>query len=219
MNSFRFALLLISVIQVSPEALGQIHFQKRELEFWPSYQESSVMGRFIFANVGDYPVTVIRVETICDCTTTRLSKKVFEPGESGEIFATLAFEGRQGTMQRPVFIHTDDKSKKKIALLLKANIPLLARVKPLAIFWKRGEEPEPKTVNVRFVTDSPTRLLSVDKRGNSVTTRIREIKEGREYEVVVTPKSTSKKFRTHLTLVSDFPFEERKKVKVYAFVH
>ncbi|MDP6359271.1 MAG: DUF1573 domain-containing protein [Planctomycetota bacterium] len=218
MNCFRFSLLLVSFVQFLPNASGQLQFQRNELEFWPSYQESSVMGRFSFANVGDYPVTVTRVETVCNCTVTRMAKKMYEPGEGGEIFATLAFQGRQGTMQRPVFVHTDDRSKKKITLNLKAHIPLLAEVKPLAVFWRRGEQRTPKTMRIKFVTESPTRLIRVDKKSDAVSTKIKEIKKGREYEVVVTPSSTSKKFKSSLTLVTDFPFEERKKVKVYAMV-
>jgi len=199
-------------------ASGQLQFQKKQIEFWPSYQDGSVVGRFVFANVGDYAVTIKKLETTCNCTTTRLTQKTYQPGEVGEVLATLDFENNQGPMLRPVFVHTDDPLQQKITLSVKAQVPLLAEIKPMAAFWKRGEKAIPKSIRVKFVPAAPIHLLKVQSKTSAVTTQIKTIKEGREYEVLIVPASTDAKFKASLDLVTDFSFGERNKVRVYAFV-
>ncbi|MDA1141955.1 MAG: DUF1573 domain-containing protein [Planctomycetota bacterium] len=200
------------------DAASQIQFQKRQIEFWPSYQEGSVIGRFVFANIGDYAVTIKKLETTCNCTTTRLARKTYQPGEIGEIVATVDFENGQGLMLRPVLVHTDDPMRQKISLSIKAQVPLLAEIKPMAVFWKRGEKPIPKSILVNFVPAAPIHLLEVQTKTSAVTTRIKTIEEGRKYEVLIVPTATDAKFQASLDLVTDFSFEERNKVRVYAFV-
>jgi len=197
---------------------GQLQFQKRQIEFWPSYQEGSVAGRFVFANVGDYAITIKKLETTCNCTTARLTRKTYQPGELGEILATLDFENRQGTMVRPVFVHTDDPMRQKITLSIKAEVPLLAEIKPMAVFWKRGGKPTAKRVRVKFIPAAPVHLIEVRTKSAAVTTQIKVIKKGREYEVSIVPVATDVKFKASLDLVTDFTFEERNKVRIYAFI-
>jgi hypothetical protein len=217
-NYLRNALLLISFITWTRVATGQLQFQKDQIEFWPSYQEGSVIGRFVFANAGDYPVSIKKLETTCNCTTTRLSQKTYQPGEVGEILATLDFENRQGPMIRPIFVHTDDPTKQKITLSMKAQIPLLASIKPMAVFWKRGDKPKPKKIRIKFVPDSPIHLLEVKTKSKAIAAAFKTINKGREYEVTITPASTEAKFKASLDLVTDFSFRERNTVRVYAVV-
>ena len=53
---------------------------------------------FAFRNIGDDPVTIMRVTSSCGCTTPRLDKRTYAPSESGAI--TARFEIGQRSITR-----------------------------------------------------------------------------------------------------------------------
>src|SRR4051794_15182142 len=49
-----------------------------------------VKHRFLFRNEGNQPLQIFEVKTTCGCTVAELSKKVFGPGEVGNLDVVLS---------------------------------------------------------------------------------------------------------------------------------
>ncbi|MBI4027385.1 MAG: DUF1573 domain-containing protein, partial [Verrucomicrobia bacterium] len=85
-------------------ALAQLSWENKLLDFHPTYAEKSVSGAFAFKNAGNYPVKILSVQSNCGCTTTKLDKNLYEPGESGQIVATFTIGQRIGFQQKDILV-------------------------------------------------------------------------------------------------------------------
>jgi len=74
-----------------------------------------------FVNGGDSQLTVTRVQPTCGCTTVKLQKTVFEPGEGEEITLNFSPKG-SGAQTKYVKIHTTDPTSAVTNLTIKANV-------------------------------------------------------------------------------------------------
>lgn len=68
---------------------AHLGFDKREHNFGKVFTNEPVTTTFTFTNNSDVPVVIERVRTSCGCTTTKLEKLRFEPGEGETIEATI----------------------------------------------------------------------------------------------------------------------------------
>ena len=74
-----------------------------------------------FVNAGDSQLKVSRVQPTCGCTTVKLQKTVFEPGEGEEITLNFSPKG-SGQQTKYVKIHTTDPTSPVTNLTIKANV-------------------------------------------------------------------------------------------------
>lgn len=93
---------------------------------------------FPFRNGGARPVTITSIESSCGCTTARLTKSTYAPGESGEVRALFEFEDRIGPQQKVLTVHTDD-AKVATQLVLRVDIPEAYLVEPRVLQWTATE--------------------------------------------------------------------------------
>ncbi len=126
------------------------------------------------------------------------------PGEKGEITATFNIGGRTGLQMKTVAVVTDDPKSPNTTLTLKAILPQMLTVNPTFVFWKGGEEPKPKTINIKGGSDFVVKNVKVTPSNPEFTTSV-EPSGASEWKVSVQPKSTDKGMAGTLTIVPDSP--------------
>ena len=72
------------------------------------------------------------------------------PGDKGEITAMLNIGTCIGTQVKTVTVETDEATNQKTVLTLKAEIPQQLEITPNFVFWKQGDKPDTKTINVKI---------------------------------------------------------------------
>jgi len=77
---------------------------------------------FKFTNEGNDLLEIKRIKAACGCTTPTLSKKQYQPGESGIIKVTYRTGPGTGKTTKTVQVYTNDKNNSTATLTLKANI-------------------------------------------------------------------------------------------------
>lgn len=77
--------------------------------------------RFEFVNRGDRELRILEVKAGCGCTTTTLQKRVYAPGEAGEIGLVFSPQGT-GRQTKKVTVVTDDPLHQLTELSISANI-------------------------------------------------------------------------------------------------
>ena len=195
---------------------SELHWEKKHLKFQPKIEDTKVVAEFSFSNLTNKPVTVKQIRTICNCTVADLAKYTYQPGESGKIIVTFEFGKRQGLQKKPIFITTDNEEK-ETALIIEADIPKVAEVRPLAVWWKKGNK-DPKSVRFKTLSETPIRVTGIKVMGKEVQGKIMTIKEGREYEILITPVDTSKKLSLPIDIETDFPVKSRSVFRIYVIV-
>lgn len=113
---------------------------------------------FPFQNTGDKPVRILSLDPSCSCMSAAPDKFVYAPGEVGEIRVDLTLVGYSGSLRRSVAVTTDDAKSRFSDLTLKVEIPDVVVITPRFLFWRVGDQPEDKVVEV-VVTDPKTTTI------------------------------------------------------------
>jgi hypothetical protein len=91
---------------LSTVAQAQLSWEKTEVELNPAPGADSAVATFKYENKGTAKVHINNVRTSCGCTTAALAKNDVEPGEKGEIVATLKTGDRVGQQTKTVTVET-----------------------------------------------------------------------------------------------------------------
>ena len=167
--------------------------------------DSAVIAKYRFTNTGTEPVTIDSVRTSCGCTTATLTKKEYLPGESGEIEARFEVAGRVGHQEKAILVTTKDSPQTPTVLHLIANIPESVKITPEMVFWRVGEAPEPKTIEVSVSDDSPAEIVSVASSTPDVKATVEDALPGKKATIRVTPADTSHANNATLVIKTDYP--------------
>ncbi len=114
MTCIRKVLLLLVVIVllslVSREAMAapKIEFETMVHDYGKVDQKTKNPYTFKFKNVGDEPLEIKKVKPSCGCTAALISKKILEPGESGEIEVTFHSGNFKKDIRKTIYVETNE---------------------------------------------------------------------------------------------------------------
>jgi hypothetical protein len=206
-----WALALLAIPLACPAGLT---WKTNVQDFQCSPEEKSVDARFAFKNTGSTPITIKELHTSCGCTTARLDKKIYAPGESGEIVATYNFKGQTGALRKTVSVLTDD-TKEPMVLDIRVFRHEPFEVKPSLVYWRTGEPGEAKAVQL-VANGYPVHVKSVTSSNPLLAAAVQTVRDGERYTISITPKSTAQKEAGEITVTTDFPAASPRVYKIQA---
>jgi hypothetical protein len=198
-----FFILLLSVFAIS--AHGQLVFDQPEQAFKVKPEQESIVAKYRFTNSGKDSLKIENVQTSCGCTTAALKKTDYAPGESGEIEAKFTFGGRVGRQEKAILVSTSQAKEKPIVLRLVVDIQDQISIQPESVFWRVGEQPDTKKIEVTVADNAPVKILSVISDNPSIKAELSEVKPGKEYEIQITPTDVSKQGGATLLIHTNYP--------------
>ena len=184
-----------------------LRWDKPEQTFTVKPSDATVVAKYRFTNAGTEPVTIDSVRTSCGCTTATLTKKEYLPGESGEIEARFEVGGRVGHQEKAILVTTKDSPQAPAVLRLIVNIPESVKITPEMVFWRVGEAPEPKTIEVSVSEESPAKIVSVVSSEPGIKATVEDALPGKKATIRVTPTDTSHADHATLVIKTDYPAE------------
>jgi hypothetical protein len=92
------------------------------------------------------------------------------------------------------------------------------KVNPALVFWRTGEAPSPKTVQITAAPDRPVRVKEVTTSGPAFKATLQTIKAGEEYAISIVPTGTAGKQVGVINIETDFPPDAPRIYKVHARV-
>jgi hypothetical protein len=84
-------------------------------------------------------------------------------------------------------------------LTLKAEIPQQLEVTPNFVFWKQGDKPDEKTINVKVGKDFTVKHIKVTSSTPNFETKVEEAGNG-QFKINVKPQDTNKPVASMLTI-------------------
>lgn len=129
------ALAAAAVFLLSPAAVAQAKkpkavFKAVSHDFGKIKQGDVVTHEFVFANEGDAPLVVERVETTCGCTAALISEKKIAPGRQGRIKTTFDTRGYAGRLAKYIYLVSNDaeNGRRELSLVAEIEVPPSARI-------------------------------------------------------------------------------------------
>jgi hypothetical protein len=170
---------------------------------------------FPFRNPSAQSVTITAVESSCGCTTARLTKFAYGPGETGEIRAVFEFGDRSGPQQKVLTVHTND-SIVATHLVLRVDIPEAIVLERTVLEWNRAEATTAKTLFAR--TAGPeVELTKLGFDPAQVEARLTPAPAGGGYLITLRPLSTAAAQRQSVRIDATVAGQPRS-LPVYIFV-
>jgi len=197
MKTLIFALTLSIVASLTARA--ELKWDQTTIELHPAPNDKQAIGHFKYQNSGKTPVHFKSVHASCGCTTAQSQKEVVAPGDKGEITATFNIGDRTGTQVKTVTVETDEAANQKTVLTLKADIPQQLEITPNFVFWKQGDKPETKTINVKVGKDFTVKHIKVTSSTPDFETKVEDAGKG-QFKIDVKPQDTKKLVASMLTI-------------------
>lgn len=210
---FRAALAFLAL---ALPAAAQLQWENPWQNFVRSPEDGSIEVAFAFRNAGKTPVKIRSVKSSCGCTTTRLEKESYGPGEKGVVTAKFVFGDRRGPHRKLVTVKSDDGQVQELNLVVR--IEQLLTASPALVFWRRGEPAEPRRVQLTAGNGREVRVKGVTSSNPRVTVKLETVKEGAEYALMVRPADTTRKETAELIVQTDFPPDAPTACKIFARV-
>lgn len=194
-----------------------LKWKTRLIEEQAELSDEFMAGAFQFENTGSSPLEITKIKSSCGCTTTQLDKKLYLPGESGEIVATFEFEGRTGRQTKVVDVYVDGYEE-PVRLVMRTTIPRVLSIKPAYHTWKRGDPVEPKYSEISVEVEEAVSLTEVIASDSSMATELETIEPGKRYRLKLTPADTAEKTQIDIDVNTDFPPADPQSYRIRAVI-
>lgn len=199
--------LMVIQIFISTLAFGQLTFEAPDQIPKATPTQKEFNATYNFKNTGKMTITISKIKSTCACLPAELKKKIYKPGEEGKINAVLKFGTSKGKFVKSIFVSTIDETggRKLHTLKIGSVIPEFARLDRRFHSWKSGSKPEAKRYRMTVIHKDPITILKVDSSNPKWTATFKVIKTGREFEIWLTPPTTTEASRTALSIEVDYP--------------
>jgi hypothetical protein len=199
--------VLASGLIAGARAADALSWDRQAVDVTAEPNTTVVKHAFVFTNTGDQAVTIESVKTSCGCTTAKLEKKVYEPGESGTIEAemTVDVEGNGEPIRKTIYVIAKGAERTNYALTYGVTVPRYLEVTNDVLAWDQDAPATAQVVTVKVVYEQPIRITQATADKAGFTTKLEEVEKGRLYRLTVTPKSTADKAVVQIALQTDFP--------------
>lgn len=187
MPAFRLILLALTSSAI---AHAELTLGVPAIELKPKPEDEEVETTFKFRNKGDKTVKILGLESACSCLSAELDKAEYQPGEEGTGRASFKVSTFVGRHEKFVTVSTDDPKQSEWQINFILDVPAVVDIKPKTLQWFIGDEAKAKSCLVQFTGDEPMKIVKITATRENVSFDWKELKEGREYLVTVTPKTT-----------------------------
>lgn len=186
-----FVRIFLSILPFPALLNAGLTFPESKIVHEATLDESEYTGTFPFTNTGDKPVKIMEVNSSCGCTTALPSKRVFEPGESGEISATFTYGEREGKQVKSIRVETDDEKEARSFLTLEVNIPAVMEMSPSVVMWNRATETvfSAKEVTIESHLDEPIEIVDIVASSDLFSHDVKVIEKGKKFVVSIKPQN------------------------------
>ena len=209
-------IIYIALVYLPTSVYAGLQWENTTLDFQAELGDKKLSGTYKFTNTGKEDVVIDYVKAACGCTTTSLTKKVYAPGESGEIEATFTVGKKVGKQHKLITVVCNN-GVERYTLSINANIPQLLKIHPYALLWKKGDPLTSKKIDVKVMINDPVNITLISNSADFVS-KVETIEKGKHYTITVTPVSTAGIYRGNLTLKATYPKNTVTQVKLYAYV-
>lgn len=154
---------------------------------------------FKFTNTGVSLLKIVNVKVSAPCCVRyTLAKREYTPGESGALKVRYNASKYPGQVRHTVIVSSNDKSRPKVTLIVKARVALKVVHKPRELkLLLRGKNAGCPEIMLTSVDKQPFAIKSFSSPGNCITASFVSSKKATEF--VLQPKIDIERLKKHLS--------------------
>ena len=145
---------------------------------------------FEFKNSGSKPVTLLDVQTNCDCLEAGADQKIYAPGATGLIKARFTIGDRAGLHERIITLLTDE-SPDPVRLLVRLEVPDIAAIAPRSVVWQLHDVITEKILELTPTPGLEIAFTEVQATNEAFTASLETVAAGKHYRLHLKPRSTA----------------------------
>lgn len=182
--------LLCCLFAAAALPAAALEWKAQTLDFTTTPFQATQDAVFQFTNTGTKPVTILEVESNCDCLDAAADRQVYAPGSSGVITTSFHVGDRLGLYERRIKVVTDE-SPEPVRLLVRIEVPDLVVLTPRSVAWKLHEPAVEKSVDLAVIPGLQITFSRVQPTSGDFAARLETIEAGRRYRVYLKPPETA----------------------------
>ncbi len=223
-RTMKSVFLSLTVALLTPLLISAtLNFENDKIVYSATLDETEYTATFPFTNKGDTSIEILDVSSSCGCTTALPSKRVFAPGESGEISATFDYGGREGKQRKTIRVETNQAENERIFLTLEIDIPTVMSVSPSVVMWNRNTENEfaSKEVTIESHMEGALGIAEIVSSSDAFSHEVRVLEPGKKFAVAIKPENLPDKngiIRGTFIVKTSYSDPLKGTAKVYAIV-
>jgi hypothetical protein len=183
-------LLLASLLALTLQPGTALEWKALSLTFTTAPFQTTQEAVFEFTNTSTKPVTILGVESNCDCLDAAADRQVYAPGAQGVIRSRFTVGDRLGLYERPIKVTTDE-GPEPVRLLVRIEVPELVTLSPRSVAWNLHESSTEKSVDLEVVPGLQITFTRVQPTSGDFTARLETLEAGRRYRVHLKPPATT----------------------------
>ena len=148
-------------------------------------------------------------------------KLTYGPGEIGVLRAVFNIGNASGTVEKTISLWPDIDPATHPAnqsLNVRIHIPTLITLEPKTLKWDSGSKLEPQTLHIRIAEGKPIHVTAIQPSTEQFSCELKAIEQGRNYDLVVTPRDTTLLGLCVLRIVTDCEIQKHQIQQVFAVV-
>ncbi len=203
-------ILTISLLSLSTAMAERgLTFVRNKIPVTAAAEARKITVTYAFENKSKRTITIERYDSACSCLSAQIkgSKLVYKPGEKGVIRVDFELGTFAGTVEKTVMLWTTDDPDKSPSSVLTVvlTIPDLFQLTPKSLTWDQNGSKEPKVFKIKVNHTHPIHITGHSGTNKNFVYEIKTIRDGWEYELVVTPKDISVPAIGMIKLTTDSP--------------
>jgi hypothetical protein len=197
---------------------AKIEFDHRAYDFGPIGRTDTVQHEFAFKNVGEKPLKILGLDTMCMCVTAYTTKKEIAPGESASIVATVEPWKYDGVSPwKSVGITTNDPEQPVVNVTVAADIIDEAVLEPNVVVLPNIRQGQGAKAQVKLLQEGKKELqiVRIDTSSPKITVSASPLRDkglGYTLDITVSPDMPPGKFEEVITIrtnYQDYSFKAR----------
>jgi hypothetical protein len=177
---------------------------------------------FRLKNSGTTDLDISAIRPACGCTAANLTRQTIPPGESAELSTRLTLAGRNGEVQKPIFIETNDPANTALQLVIKGIIEKDFQITPSTMILRKesNESPTTASVIIKSLKNDSFEILSAKTESEKLKVRWDKFPEENSYQVTANLEESHPpgQYADKITLETNHPTRKQLDISVIVIV-
>jgi hypothetical protein len=215
--------LALAVLVAGTAVLSaQLVFEETLIELHLPPDEDKASADFSFKVAGDREVEIAEYDAPCACLEAKISdngKLLWKPGETGTVQGLFSMGNLTGTFDKVIALRMKGEVTPSVKLTVRLHIPEFFKITPEKfLFWELGGTPAPQTFKIKVANDEPLKIVDVSGTNDQFGIELKTVKDGWEYEIVVTPKTLDERAFGLIRIRTDSKYAKHQRYQCFAVV-
>jgi len=204
-------------------AWSQIVFEKELIKVTVAPDATELIAEFPF-KVGSKGAEIINYDAPCSCLSARIeplkedrsARMKWEADMTGHVFGKFELGNFKGTVEKSIVLNLKDQPP--VNLVVRVTIPELVAITPATQRWTQGGDATAKIYKIKIGGKEPIKITDTQGTNPNFPFELITKKEGREYEIHITPKDTASPTLGMVRIKTDSKFKRFKRLQMFAVV-